>query len=108
MLLNMLNLYYTKVTKNQRYTFIVRHISFIVMFGLLYYFTDKFLESDGFMKHGTEEQKTNITLWDCIHFSLVTQTTVGYGGLIPSGPIAKIVNAIQLLTIFGVIVISLG
>jgi len=83
---------------------ILGHTLFIILFGIFYYLTHLYLEKDGFVKANSEKE---ISLWDCIHFSIVTQTTVGYGGLIPMGPIMKFVNAIQLFTIFGIIVINL-
>jgi voltage-gated potassium channel len=96
---NTLNL----VSKSKKIRFVSHHLLFIALFGILYYVTTIYFERDGFKKI----DNSPITLWDCIHFSLVTQTTVGYGGIIPMGSVTKIVNAIQLLTIFGVIVINL-
>jgi hypothetical protein len=91
------------VPKNKKLRFVAHHLLFIALFGILYYITMVYIELDGFKKI----DNSSVTLWDCIHFSLVTQTTVGYGGILPMGPVTKIVNAIQLLTIFGVIVINI-
>ena len=35
---------------------------------------------------------------DAIYFSLVTQSTVGYGSIIPQSPLAKVVTSVQILT----------
>ena len=37
---------------------------------------------------------------DCIHFSLITSTTVGYGDMIPATPIAKLLVDLQVLISF--------
>jgi hypothetical protein len=94
----------TSTKKSKRIDFILGHMAFIFIFGLFYYITYLYLEPDGFIKANDD---TNLSLWDCIHFSLVTQTTVGYGGLVPMGKFTKFINALQLLTIFGVVVINL-
>jgi hypothetical protein len=38
-----------------------------------------------------------ISFQDCIHFSLITSTTVGYGDITPKTPIAKLLVDIQVL-----------
>ncbi len=38
-----------------------------------------------------------ISFQDCIHFSLITSTTVGYGDIVPKSPIAKLLVDIQVL-----------
>jgi Ion channel len=38
-----------------------------------------------------------ISFQDCIHFSLITSTTVGYGDLVPKSPVAKLLVDLQVL-----------
>lgn len=38
-----------------------------------------------------------ISFQDCIHFSLITSTTVGYGDIVPVSPMAKLLVDIQVL-----------
>ncbi|MCF6176335.1 MAG: potassium channel family protein [Victivallaceae bacterium] len=38
-----------------------------------------------------------VSFQDCIHFSLITSTTVGYGDIVPKNPIAKLLVDIQVL-----------
>lgn len=72
-------------------------------FSFIYY---KIYKSDpkSFSKRDT---KDGYPLFDFFHFSLVTQTTVGYGDMIPLSLNAKIANTIHLLLIYAIFVISL-
>ena len=56
------------------------------------------------MNSGNKE----INLFDCFHFSLITQTTVGYGNMVPVEFYTKCVNILQLLTIFATVVVDLN
>ena len=88
----------------------VRQMMAICFFALLYWIGDKIdaEKNASFSKSGgTKEEIHNITLYDALYFSLVTQTTVGYGDIVPQTVLTKTINIIQLLSIYGVIVISL-
>jgi hypothetical protein len=58
-------------------------------------------------KSFTDRNKITYNLFDFFYFSLVTQTTVGYGSMVPTSSLSKVVNAIQLMTIYSIFVISL-
>ena len=45
-------------------------------------------------------KKMFICFQDCIHFSLITSTTVGYGDMVPVTPIAKLLVDIQVIVSF--------
>ena len=55
-------------------------------------------------EHNTDEEvlmkKMLICFQDCIHFSLITSTTVGYGDMVPNRPMAKFLVDIQVLVSF--------
>ena len=51
--------------------------------------------------------KDPMNLLECFHFSLVTQTTVGYGHSYPTNLYSRIINIMQLLTIYGVLVLEI-
>ena len=81
----------------------VRHLALIFLFTTLYYITEQYL-------HYEKEEKLvkdPMTLFECFHFSLVTQTTVGYGHSYPTNIYSKIINIMQLLTIYGVLVLEI-
>ena len=48
-----------------------------------------------------------INLFDAFYFSLITQTTVGYGFTLPETKILKIINTFQLLSIYTVLLINI-
>ena len=48
------------------------------------------------------------TLMDCFYFSLVTQTTVGYGDVNTHTTLTKLLNIIQLFSIYGLFALSMS
>lgn len=84
--------------------FILVNILSALLFGVLYYLV-QFVEDDAFFEPGTgtkpgEKQRKIHSLLRCLHFSLVSQTTIGYGGFVPFGPIASIINSVHMISIF--------
>lgn len=100
--------------------FIYYHLLGVILFGLLYYFQDYFISNYPTLakklkfipeNYDTSNDKTDSILY-YLWFSLVTQTTVGYSGLlnektdliVPWSKIKyrtyKIINITQLLSIF--------
>ena len=89
----------------------VQHTLLVIFFAIMYYFAHLYiirtsnkvgLEHPN--RHHTDDKL--VSFFDCIRFSLITQTTVGYGSLIPKHPITETINIIQLMTIYGVIILS--
>ena len=97
--------------KESNKTMFLQHMLLIVLFAFAYYFAHiyiKHIHNRRSLIHPDEHKHndTLITFFDCLRFSLITQTTVGYGSLIPTHTITKYINFIQLMTIYGVIIIS--
>lgn len=88
--------------KHVRRQFFINHIGLILLFTILYYLAEKIYSEP------QNDKNNKLTLFDWFHFSLVTQTTVGYGAIIPTTKILKIINTIQLLTIYGVVILELN
>ena len=44
-----------------------------------------------------------LSLFDAFYFTLVTQTTVGYGMFYAPSKITQVINALQLLTVYKVV-----
>jgi hypothetical protein len=76
------------------------HIIFTVLFACIYYF---FIGREQF--HGEDGNGKNIpfTFMEALYFSLVTQTTVGYGFVSPKTPLAKAIVSLQLLILIFII-----
>jgi hypothetical protein len=85
-----------------KHHFFINHIISILIFAVAYYLSSKYIHES--MRN---KDNSNMSLWDCIYFSLVTQTTVGYGDIVPTHAVTKLINVLQLLTIYGVLLIEL-
>jgi len=83
--------------------FVISHMLIIILFAFVYYLTFIY-DSKTFNIHKNDE---DINYLDFLYFSLVTQTTVGYGGIIPTRNISRLLNFIQLLTIYGIVAITI-
>ena len=100
----------------------IQHTLLIFFFAAAYYFAHLYLIQskqaiDGGLvhpveyiiddtKHGKKKHK-DISFFHCVRFSLVTQTTVGYGSLVPTHSLTQYINILQLITIYGVLILSL-
>lgn len=83
----------------------------VAMFGIIYYVL-QFVDEDMFASNkAVGEQKGDklrYSIADCMHFSLVTQTTIGYGGTIPYSALCVFVNSLQLISIMVITAITFG
>lgn len=104
----------TSINKN----IILRHITIVLVFSVLYYIVSNYYGETAFSRittvesntpHNPSNEKLNnkMSVLDCLYFSLVTQTTVGYGHIVPTHIISKIINILQLLTIYGVFILEI-
>lgn len=89
---------------SSKHRFFMNHILLIIAFAIAYYVSTIFIK-DSMMKTGKDIKE--LSFWDCFYFSLVTQTTVGYGDIVPAHNISKLINILQLLTIYGILLIEL-
>ena len=84
----------------------------VFVFGLIYYVL-QYIDGQTFVSNrAIQDQHTthyldsqthsqkHFPLIACMHFSLVTQSTIGYGGMIPLSKPCIVVNSIQLMMIF--------
>jgi len=83
--------------------FILSHMFIILLFASIYY-SIFIYDNNSFNIYKNEE---DVNYFDFLHFSLVTQTTVGYGDVMPIKNISRIMNFIQLLTIYGIVSITI-
>lgn len=98
-----------------KHSFFKKHIMLILFFALAYYISSIIIESfiinnDHIINnnHNNNNNKSEFSSFvDCLYFSLVTQTTVGYGDIVPKHTITKLITMLQLLTIYGVILFEL-
>lgn len=108
------------VSVTQAHGFLIakaRHFVFynfvtVFVFGLIYYvlqyFDGKtFVSNRAIIDQDAHKTKT-YSLIECIHFSLVTQTTIGYGGMIPLSKACVLINSLQLFSIFWITATSIS
>ena len=92
--------------------FILSQMSAIFVFAVLYWLGGKLeahlglheIDGNGVV---TKNKIVPIPLFDAFYFSLITQTTVGYGKMTPPSRITQWINIFQLLTIYGVVALSM-
>ena len=63
----------------------------IILFAIIYYVIDLLTEEKQF-----NSEKNQNFIWNKIYFSLVTQSTVGYGDIYPITLLAKVFVSIQI------------
>ena len=81
-------------------------IMVVILFSLLYY-NLQFWVKDSFVRSSEKSQKltnnvNNFTFLECLHFSVVTQTTLGYGDMVPRGNIPVFINTIQIVSLYAI------
>ena len=98
--------------------FIVRQLQVVIIFAFLYwiagYIHKAYPEYDPIVRTTWAEDKNEAkkeaddpwSFYDCFYFALVTQTTVGYGDLVPRTRLMRHICLCQLLTIYGVLALS--
>ena len=78
----------------------------VILFSVIYY-NLQFWIKDSFVRSTENPQKltnnvNNFTFLECLHFSLVTQTTLGYGDIVPRGNIPVFINTIQIVSLYAI------
>jgi hypothetical protein len=86
-----------RALKNNNIKLFVYNIIFVLVFSVIYYFAHHHIE-EGFGKY----TKDNITFFDTLHFSFVTQTTNGYGDMYITSQFLKLVNMFHLLALLSI------
>tara|TARA_B100001063_G_scaffold247188_1_gene291129 strand:- start:3623 stop:3946 length:324 start_codon:yes stop_codon:yes gene_type:complete len=99
-------MYFVKI-KNKGLKFLLLHFSLVLLFAILYWLSEKFLINypNITKKYDLGSAGYPATLYECFYFSLLTQTTIGYG--VPENindgkknKLIQTVNIIQMISIF--------
>lgn len=92
--------------ENATLFFFFAHVSIIFVFATIYWILHEHVTNRTALisSHKRQDQFNWV---DYFYFSIVTQTTVGYGDIVTEHPVARFVNIIQLLTVYGVVTYSI-
>ena len=82
--------------------FFILQIIIITIFAILYELLEIWKPNVHFkgLHHDT------VTFLDFLYFSVTTQTTVGYGDIVPSSPLTRIITMVQMLMSYIVLVVT--
>ena len=70
----------------------------VIIFTIFYYCTN-YVSGTHFHSIGKSKHNPKISLFDAFYYSMVTQTTVGYGDVIAYSILAKSLTLLQLVTL---------
>jgi len=105
-------MYFVKI-KNKGPKFLLLHFSVVLLFTILYWVSEKFLINYPYIakKYNLGSSGYPATLYECFYFSLLTQTTIGYG--VPENindgeknKLIELVNIIQMISIFFLLAVT--
>jgi len=88
-----------KSIKNKDYKLFWLNVCYVFVFSIIYYFAHHKV-SPGFGKYS----KDDVSFFDTLHFSFVTQTTNGYGDMFITSNFLKLINMVHL---FGLLAINI-
>lgn len=89
----------TDILKHKKFAFFRNQVLIVLLFAILYYVNEKLFEKQSLKKDTNNSDE--ITFYDCIHFSLVTQTTIGYGNYGSIKPNSQYINLLQMFSVLG-------
>jgi hypothetical protein len=82
--------------------FIIYTISCVIFFGILYYLVQLY-DKNAFVNDNDNDMQGNTPykfgIFECLHLSLVTQCTFGYGRMRPISKLSIFVNSLQLFSV---------
>ncbi len=80
------------ILKQQKMHKFFLHIILIIIFSVLYYLTQIY-------EKNINSYFESISFYECFYFSIVTQSTIGYGHIFPNNKIMKNLAILQMLFI---------
>ncbi len=84
---------------------IIYIIIYLLILSCIYYLIDYYSSENVFLIR--DSNQSSITFWEAIYFTIITQSTIGYGDIVPKSPITRLLVTFQALsTILLVINIS--
>ena len=75
---------------------IIYIIIYLFILSITYYFLDQYTSENIFIIRDSNENK--ISFWEAIYFTIITQSTIGYGDIIPKSSITRFLVSFQALS----------
>jgi predicted membrane protein len=92
------------VTKNH-IKFFFKNIVLILIFSCIYFIAFKYLDNSYYFSDKMKEKE--ISFIDFLFFSICTQTTIGFGNIVPRHNLTKILISLQLLISIALVITSI-
>lgn len=93
-----------RIMKKYKLQQVIYHLLAILIFAVAYYIMHKHIPNA--FKYDKDTEK-DLDVVDFFYFSLVTQSTVGYGDITPVHNIPRMVCMFQIMSIYIIILVTL-
>ena len=91
--------------KDNHIKFFLRNIILILIFSCIYFIAFKYIDNSYYFSDEMKEKK--VSFIDFLFFSICTQTTIGFGNIVPRHDLIKILISLQLLISIALIITSI-
>jgi hypothetical protein len=91
--------------KNTHIKFLLRNILFILIFAIIYFFAFKYIDNSYYFADNIKEKK--VSFIDFLFFSISTQTTIGFGNIVPRHDLIKVIISLQLLLSIALLIMTI-
>ncbi len=85
------------------FAFFTYYSMIVIVFAAIYRIIDRFLSGTHFLMQG---EARDLTFTECLYFSIITLSTVGYGDMVPLSPLVRLIVAVQIVC--GVVLLLFG
>jgi hypothetical protein len=94
-----------RITKFLSGISLITYLSFVLFFYVLSVFLCAYIYfQNSFLQYSSNQNVVNV-FYDCLYFSVITQTTIGYGDILPTG-LGRLVVSLQAL--YGTIYLAIA
>jgi hypothetical protein len=78
--------------------FILAHLIIVLFFAVFYYII-YITQTSAFEYKNAQHNYKQLSFFDFIYFSLITHATVGYGDIVPSNVLSKIITMAHIIIV---------
>ena len=85
------------------FAFLTFYSVIVIVFAAIYRIIDRYAAGTHFLFIG---ETLDLSFTECLYFSVITLSTVGYGDLVPLSPLVRLIVGVEI--IFGVLLLLFG